>query len=280
MAGSSGCPRPTPLLRRGDAAPVAMPGGGGAAWGRNGWRHAICWLFAAFVRPAWFCLPSCAGLCEVPRSPLPTTPEEEARVAARHFAPPDRRVGGHGGAWLVREKATAFRHGARATRSGQATLAAPASMRRHCSRARWLASTLEEPAAGGTAAAAAAQKPAPSSCAVAPWQLIAAGVHLAEARPQLQGDYASAASQAFAARARGTAQCRAGRSRHRRRQNSGLRRAGFAVGREERRTGVDRHLHPQLAAPDRHRFDRLHRDSAEKRRRVVVRKAARIISAC
>ena len=115
---------------------------------------------------------------------------------------------------------------------------------------------LEEPAAmGGAAARAAARQPAGRAARGAPAAGPAgpAGPNMAEARPT-QSDYASAASQAFAPRERGgQAQRRAGRGRHRRRQDPGLCRAGLAVGREERRAGLDLHLHPQPAAPDRPR---------------------------
>ena len=84
-------------------------------------------------------------------------------------------------------------------------------------------------------------------------QLVASGPNLPELRPT-QSDYASAAVAGLrAARARGRAQRRAGRGRHRRRQDAGLSRAGQPVGREERRAGLDLHLHPQPAAPDRPR---------------------------
>ncbi len=56
-----------------------------------------------------------------------------------------------------------------------------------------------------------------------------------------------------AARAGGQAQRGAGRGRHRRRQDPGLCGPCLAVGGEERRAGVDRHLHPQPATPDRQR---------------------------
>ena len=84
-------------------------------------------------------------------------------------------------------------------------------------------------------------------------QMVSAGPNIAEARPT-QSDYASAASEAFAPReAQDKPQGRAGRSRDRRRQDAGLCRPGEPVGREERRAGLDRDLHPQPAAPDRQR---------------------------
>ena len=55
------------------------------------------------------------------------------------------------------------------------------------------------------------------------------------------------------ARRRRRAAFRAGRGGHRRRQDAGLYRAGQPVGRDQRRAGLDFHLHPQPAAPDRRR---------------------------
>ena len=54
-----------------------------------------------------------------------------------------------------------------------------------------------------------------------------------------------------AARARGRADDDAGGGGHRRRQDAGLSRAGLAVGGGQRARGLDQHLHPRAAAPDR-----------------------------
>ena len=130
--------------------------------------------------------------------------------------------------------------------------------------------------------------PPPSSFPVEPRearlrlaQMVSAGPNMAEARPT-QSDYASAASAGLrAARPRGRAQRRAGRGRHRRRQDPGLPGARVPVGRDQRRAGLDLHLHPQPAAPDRAR-DRpaLSRPGREAPPRSSCARAARTTSAC
>ena len=66
---------------------------------------------------------------------------------------------------------------------------------------------------------------------------------------------------------------RAGRGRHRNRQDARLPRACQPVGRKEPRQRVDQHLHPPPAAPDRCGADRTcSRIPSERHKRVVVRK--------
>ena len=75
----------------------------------------------------------------------------------------------------------------------------------------------------------------------------------AEQRPA-QSDYAGAAAAAFAPReTRGDPELRAGRGRHRHRQDARLPRPSQRLGPEEPRHGVGQHLHPPPAAPDRRR---------------------------
>ncbi len=212
----------------------------------------------AFVRPATFCLPTPRGLCEALDLPVPTTSGGRGHLPGPRRPRPARRARGHGGARFTRIHRHRARHGARpmgvGRRGDRGPRHRPAGRPQGAAgrRARYL----EDPAAmGGTAAATAAFEPAGRAARGAP----AAG---ADDRRRLEHGRSAADPERLclggepglrAARARGPAQCRAGRGRHRRRQDPGLCRAGQPVGGEERRAGLDRHLHPQPAAPDRQR---------------------------
>ena len=238
------------------AARLPRTGGGGAAWpGRPAGARSSGTLR---LRAAGEVLPAHAAR---PLRGARSGGAGNARGRGRRLAPGGdraaRRARGHGGAGLARARRNRARHGARAMavgrrRAGRAghrpgRQEAPAGCRpRH----------LEEPAAvGGTAARAAALQPSGRAARGTP----AAGPDGLGRRQHRRG---AADTERLrlgrrpglrAARARGPAQRRAGRGRHGRRQDPGLCRAGQPVGREERRAGLDRHLHPQPAAPDRQR---------------------------
>ena len=233
----------------------------------------------AFVRPATFCLPTIRGLCSVLDLAAPTTPEDEAaRLPEIAFA-------------LLDEL------------DDMASLASAdfTDLALAMARGRWAWGD-EVLAALGLAPSAATQKkprpgagldvwrslpaweeppPAtpPGSHAVEPTearqrlaQMIAAGPAMAELRPT-QADYASAASLAFAPREKED------------QPNVVLVEAGTGVGKTlgyvapaslwAEKNGAPvwiatytRNLQRQID----NELDRLHRDSAEKRRRVVIRK--------
>ncbi len=233
----------------------------------------------AFVRPATFCLPTIRGLCSVLDLPQPTTPEDEA---AR--LPDIARA-------LLDEL------------DDMASLASAdfTDLALAMARGRWAWGD-EVLAALGLSPSAATQKkprpgagldvwrtlpaweepppaPPPGSQPVEPTearqrlaQMIAAGPAMAELRPT-QADYASAASQAFAPREKED------------QPHVVLVEAGTGVGKTlgyvapaslwAEKNGAPvwiatytRNLQRQIDTE----LDRLHRDSAEKRRRVVIRK--------
>ena len=230
----------------------------------------------AFVRPAQFCLPTPRGLCEALDLPMPATPEEEvaallpiaralidelddmAALASRELA--DVALAMARGGWIWSDPVLAAL-GLDAT----GKKARPgAGLDVWKSLPAW-----EEPP----------PPPPPSSLPVEPRearlrlaQMISAGPNIAEARPT-QSDYASAASQAFAPR------------EHEGQPNVVLVEAGTGVGKTlgyvapaslwAEKNGAPvwiatytRNLQRQID----NELDRLHRDSAEKRRRVVIRK--------
>ncbi len=229
----------------------------------------------AFVRPARFCLPTVRGLCEALELPVPSTPEEELeampRVAAALLAELDDMA-----ALASRELADV----AQVMAQGRwpwgedvldaLGLGAPVKVRPGTGLDVWRSlPQWEEPPPA----------PPPSSLPVEPRearlrlaQMISAGPNMAEARPT-QSDYASAASEAFAPR-----------------EVEGqphvvLVEAGTGVGKTlgyvapaslwAEKNGAPvwiatytRNLQRQIDTE----LDRLHRDPAEKRRRVVIRK--------
>lgn len=230
----------------------------------------------AFVRPALFCLPTVRGLCETLGLQVPATPEQEAAALpaiARSLldelddmaalASPELKetalamARGHwswGDAVLT---ALGIDQGSRKARPG-------AGLDIWKSLPVW-----EEPPPA----------PPPGSQPVEPREarlrlahLVSAGANLAEARPT-QSDYASAASEAFAPR------------EEEGKPHVVLVEAGTGVGKTlgyvapaslwAEKNGAPvwistytRNLQRQID----NELDRLHRDSAEKRRRVVIRK--------
>ncbi|MDP1962438.1 MAG: ATP-dependent DNA helicase, partial [Reyranella sp.] len=234
----------------------------------------------AFVRPATFCLPTPRGLCEVLDLPIPVTPEEEVAAlpeVARALldelddmaalASPD-----------LKDTALAMARGQWAW--GDAVLAAlgieqaakkPRPPSRHGAGLdvwRTLPQWEEPPPAPPPGSAPVESREARLRLA----QMISAGANMAEARPT-QSDYASAASQAFAPREEED------------KPNVVLVEAGTGVGKTlgyvapaslwAEKNGAPvwiatytRNLQRQID----NELDRLHRDSAEKRRRVVIRK--------
>ena len=230
----------------------------------------------AFVRPATFCLPTPRGLCEALGLPVPKTPEEEVRIL------PEIARG------LIDEL------------DDMAALASPELKETALAMARgdwsWGANVLEalglveaakkpRPGAGLDVWRSLAQweepppAPPPGSLPVEPRearlrlaQMISAGPNMAEARPT-QSDYASAASEAFAPREEED------------KPRVVLVEAGTGVGKTlgyvapaslwAEKNGAPvwiatytRNLQRQID----NELDRLHRDSADKRRRVVIRK--------
>ena len=232
----------------------------------------------AFVQPAIFCLPTPRGLCEALDLPLPATPEEEvaslpeiahalldaledmAAFASAEFQDIARAMARGNWAWGDVVMAAL---GLTAPRQRKRPARAP-GLDVWRSLPQW-----EEPPPA----------PPPGSLPVEPRearlrlaQLVSAGANLAEARPT-QSDYASAASQAFAPR------------EEEGKPNVALIEAGTGVGKTlgyvapaslwAEKNGAPvwistytRNLQRQIDGE----LDRLHRDSAEKRRRVVIRK--------
>ncbi len=234
----------------------------------------------AFVRPATFCLPTPRGLCEALDLPAPTTPEEEAAALPQvaralldelddmaALASPD-----------LKDTALAMARGQWPW--GDAVLAAlgieqaakkPRGPSRHWAGLdvwRALPQWEEPPPAPPPGSAPVEAREARLRLA----QMISAGPNMAEARPT-QSDYASAAAQAFAPREEED------------KPNVVLVEAGTGVGKTlgyvapaslwAEKNGAPvwiatytRNLQRQID----NELDRLHRDSAEKRRRVVIRK--------
>jgi ATP-dependent DNA helicase DinG len=230
----------------------------------------------AFVRPARFCLPTVRGLCEALDLAIPTTPEDEVSClpqAARALLDELEDMAALASPEM-RDTALVMARGQWSW--GDAVMHA-LNLDANAKRLRLGAGldvwrtlpTWEEPP----------PQPPPSSVPVEPRearlrlaQMIAAGANIAEARPT-QSDYASAASQAFAPRAEEG------------KPNVVLVEAGTGVGKTlgyvapaslwAEKNGAPvwiatytRNLQRQID----NELDRLHRDSAEKRRRVVIRK--------
>ena len=230
----------------------------------------------AFVRPATFCLPTPRGLCEALDLPRPTTPEEELSSlpqVARALIDELDDMAALASADL-KDTALAMARGQWAW--GDAVLAAlgiAQAARKPRPGAgldvwRALPQWEEPPPASPPGSAPVDSREARLRLA----QMISAGANMAEARPT-QSDYASAASQAFAPREQED------------RPNVVLVEAGTGVGKTlgyvapaslwAEKNGAPvwistytRNLQRQID----NELDRLHRDSAEKRRRVVIRK--------
>lgn len=230
----------------------------------------------AFVRPARFCLPTVRGLCEAMELALPSTPEEELAALpsiARALVDELEDMAALASPEL-RDTALAMARGQ--WEWGETVLAA-LGIEQGSKRPRpgagldiWKSLPVwEEPPPA----------PPPGSMPVEPRearlrlaQLVSAGSNIAEARPT-QSDYASAASQAFAPREEED------------KPHVVLVEAGTGVGKTlgyvapaslwAEKNGAPvwiatytRNLQRQID----NELDRLHRDSAEKRRRVVIRK--------
>ena len=230
----------------------------------------------AFVRPATFCLPTPRGLCEALDLPRPTTPEEELSSlpqVARALIDELDDMAALASADL-KDTALAMARGQWAW--GDAVLAAlgiAQAARKPRPGAgldvwRALPQWEEPPPASPPGSAPVESREARLRLA----QMISAGANMAEARPT-QSDYASAASQAFAPREQED------------KPNVVLVEAGTGVGKTlgyvapaslwAEKNGAPvwistytRNLQRQID----NELDRLHRDSAEKRRRVVIRK--------
>ena len=230
----------------------------------------------AFVRPATFCLPTPRGLCEALDLPRPTTPEEELSSlpqVARALIDELDDMAALASADL-KDTALAMARGQWAW--GDAVLAAlgiAQAARKPRPGAgldvwRALPQWEEPPPASPPGSAPVDSREARLRLA----QMISAGANMAEARPT-QSDYASAASQAFAPREQED------------KPNVVLVEAGTGVGKTlgyvapaslwAEKNGAPvwistytRNLQRQID----NELDRLHRDSAEKRRRVVIRK--------
>ena len=243
--------------------------------------HDLLELFA-FVRPAVFCLPTVRGLCETLGLQVPATPEQEAAALpaiARSLLDELDDMAALASPEL-KETARAMARGHWSW--GDAVLTA-LGIDKESKKSRpgagldiWKSLPVwEEPPPA----------PPPGSQPVEPREarlrlahLVSAGANLAEARPT-QSDYASAASEAFAPR------------EEEGKPHVVLVEAGTGVGKTlgyvapaslwAEKNGAPvwistytRNLQRQID----NELDRLHRDSAEKRRRVVIRKGREKLS--
>ena len=231
----------------------------------------------AFVRPATFCLPTPRGLCEALDLAVPATPEEEVAALPAGRRP---RCSTSSRTWRRWPRASSPKPRS-PWRAGNGRGATPCWPRWASTRP----ARSSRPGAGLDVWKSLPQweepppAPPPSSQPVEPRearlrlaQMVSAGANIAEARPT-QSDYASAAAQAFAPRERED------------QPNVVLVEAGTGVGKTlgyvapaslwAEKNGAPvwistytRNLQRQID----NELDRLHRDSAEKRRKVVVRK--------
>lgn len=230
----------------------------------------------AFVRPARFCLPTVRGLCEALDLAVPATPDEEVSAlfqVARGLldelddmaalASPEMKdiaLAMARGSWPWGDAVLAalgIDQGAKKPRPGAGLDI-------------WRTLPVWEEPPPAPPPGGAPVEPRESRLRLA--QLVSAGTNMAEARPT-QGDYASAASEAFAPREEED------------KPRVVLLEAGTGVGKTlgyvapaslwAEKNGAPvwiatytRNLQRQIDSE----LDRLHRDSAEKRRRVVIRK--------
>ncbi len=238
--------------------------------------HDLLELFA-FVRPAHFCLPTVRGLCEALDLPVPATPEEEVAALPEIARTLIDELDDMAALASPEMKDTALAMARGQWTWGDAVLAALGIDQGAKKRAPGRGPRrLEEPAASGRSRrpprrrAASRSSRARRACG---WpSSISAGANMAEARPT-QSDYASAASEAFAPREEED------------KPHVVLVEAGTGVGKTlgyvapaslwAEKNGAPvwistytRNLQRQID----NELDRLHRDSAEKRRRVVIRK--------
>ncbi|WP_421997221.1 ATP-dependent DNA helicase [Reyranella sp.] len=230
----------------------------------------------AFVRPAQFCLPTPRGLAEALDLPVPETPEEQAAClpeAARVLLDELEDMAALANRELT-DVALSMARGQWAW--SEPVLAAlgldPASRKIRPGAGLDIWKSLPQWEEPPPAPPPSSQPVEPREARLRLAQMIAAGANMAEARPT-QSDYASAASQAFAPR------------QQEGEPNVVLVEAGTGVGKTlgyvapaslwAEKNGAPvwiatytRNLQRQID----NELDRLHRDSAEKRRRVVIRK--------
>jgi len=231
----------------------------------------------AFVRPATFCLPTVRGLCEALGLALPTTPEDElirlgdiARALLAELedmaalASPDLKDTA-----LVMARGN-WSWGRDVVRALDIDPLPAKKPRLGAGLDIWKSLSPWEEPPPATPPGSTPVEPREARLRLA--QMVSAGTNLAEARPT-QSDYASAASEAFAPR------------QEEDKPNVVLVEAGTGVGKTlgyiapaslwAEKNGAPvwiatytRNLQRQIDTE----LDRLHRDSAEKRRRVVIRK--------
>ena len=230
----------------------------------------------AFVRPATFCLPTPCGLCEALDLPAPRTPEEDVAALSHVARALLDELDDMAALASTDLKDTALSMARGQWAWGEAVIAAlgidqpPKRPRPGAGLDVWRALPQWEEPPPASPPGSAPVEPREARLRLA--QMISAGANMAEARPT-QSDYASAASQAFAPREAED------------RPKVVLVEAGTGVGKTlgyvapaslwAEKNGAPvwiatytRNLQRQID----NELDRLHRDSAEKRRRVVIRK--------
>ena len=237
--------------------------------------HDLLELFA-FVRPARFCLPTVRGLCEALDLAVPSTPEEEVSALPQIARALIDELDDMAALASSEMKDTALAMARGQWSWGDAVLAAlgiDAGGRKQRPGAGldvWKSLPVWEEPPPAPPPGSAPVEPREARLRLA--QMISAGANMAEARPT-QSDYASAASEAFAPRTEED------------KPHVVLVEAGTGVGKTlgyvapaslwAEKNGAPvwistytRNLQRQIDTE----LDRLHRDSAEKRRRVVIRK--------
>ena len=230
----------------------------------------------AFVRPAHFCLPTVRGLCEALDLDVPATSEEEVAALPRVARALIDELDDMAALASSEMKDTALAMARGLWEWGDTVLAA-LGVDQGAKKPRpgagldvWKTLPVWEEPPPAPPPGGAPVEPREARLRLA--QLVSAGSNIAEARPT-QSDYASAASQAFAPRIEED------------KPNVVLVEAGTGVGKTlgyvapaslwAEKNGAPvwiatytRNLQRQID----NELDRLHRDSAEKRRRVVIRK--------
>jgi ATP-dependent DNA helicase DinG len=230
----------------------------------------------AFVRPAQFCLPTVRGLCEVLDLPIPATPEEEVASLPQTASALLDELEDMAALASPEMRDTALAMARGQWPWGDAVLRALGldgngkRLRLGAGLDVWKTLPIWEDPPPQPPSSSNPVEPREARLRLA--QMIAAGPSIAEARPT-QSDYASAASQAFAPRIEQD------------KPHVVLVEAGTGVGKTlgyvapaslwAEKNGAPvwiatytRNLQRQID----NELDRLHRDSAEKRRRVVIRK--------
>ena len=230
----------------------------------------------AFVRPARFCLPTVRGLCEALDLAIPATPEEEVSALPQVARGLLEELDDMAALASPEMKDTALAMARGKWPWGEAVLAAlgidqgTKNPRPGAGLDVWKTLPVWEEPPPAPPAGSHPVEPREARLRLA--QLVSAGTNMAEARPT-QSDYASAASEAFAPREEED------------KPHVVLVEAGTGVGKTlgyvapaslwAEKNGAPvwiatytRNLQRQID----NELDRLHRDSAEKRRRVVIRK--------